>query len=112
FFCPFYDESQWKLSPQNAANNVNGIGPVARTNVYTLDKHGGLLAVHEALVRKVVAELREFDNLLYEICNEPYFGGVTFEWQHHVADVIVGAEKDFPKKHLITQNIANDKAEI
>jgi len=112
FFCPFYDESQWKLSPQNAANNVNGIGTVARTNVYTLDKHGGLLAVHEALVRKVVAELKDFDNLMYEICNEPYFGGVTLEWQHRIADVIVDAEKDFPRKHLITQNIANDKAKI
>jgi len=112
FFCPFYDEAQWKLSPQNAANNVNGIGTIARTNVYNLDKHGGLLAVHEALVRKVVAELKDFDNLMYEICNEPYFGGVTLEWQHRIAEVIVDAEKDFLRKHLITQNIANDKAKI
>lgn len=87
-FCPFYDESQWKISPQNAANNVNGIGQVARTNVYTMDKHGGLLPVQEAMVRKVVAELKNFNNLYYEICNEPYFGGVTLEWQHHIADVI------------------------
>ena len=26
-FCPFYEESQWKLSPQNAGNNINGIKP-------------------------------------------------------------------------------------
>ncbi len=107
FFCPFYEERQWELSPQNAANNVNGIGTVARTNVYTLERHGGLLAIHEALVRKVVAELKDCDNVLYEICNEPYFGGVTLEWQHRIADVIVDAEKTFPAKHLITQNIAN-----
>jgi len=44
-FCPFYDESQWHLSPQNAINNVNGLGDVARTNVYTLDQNGGLLTV-------------------------------------------------------------------
>jgi hypothetical protein len=112
FFCPFYDESQWKLSPQNTANNVNGIGAVSRTNVYTLDKNGGLLAIHEALVRKVVAELKDFDNVMYEICNEPYFGGVTLEWQHHIAGVIVDAEKSFPNKHLITQNIANGRARI
>ena len=111
-FCPFYDESQWKISPQNAANNVNGIGQVARTNVYTMDKHGGLLPVQEAMVRKVVAELKNFNNLYYEICNEPYFGGVTLEWQHHIADVIVQAEKSFPKPHLISQNIANDKAKV
>lgn len=112
FFCPFYEESQWKLSPQNVANNVNGLGDVSRTNVYTLDQHGGLLAVHEALVRKVVAELKDFDNLLYEICNEPYFGGVTMAWQHRIAEVIVEAEKGLPNKHLITQNIANGKAKI
>ena len=76
-FCPMYEEMQWKLSPMNAANNVNGVGAVARTDVYTLDKHGGLLAVQEALTRKIVTELNGFDNLFFEICNEPYFGGVT-----------------------------------
>ncbi len=111
-FCPFYEESMWKLSPQNAANNINGIGNVARTNVYTLDKHGGLLAVHEALTRKLVTELNEFDNLYYEICNEPYFGGVTMAWQHRMVDVIVETEKSLPRRHLISMNIANDKAKI
>ena len=109
-FCPFYEEAQWKLSPMNATNNVNGIGAVARTNVYTLDKHGGLLAVHEAMVRKIVEELNEFDNLYYEICNEPYFGGVTIEWQRRIADVIRDAEFPLEHKHLISQNIANNQA--
>jgi hypothetical protein len=111
-FCPFYEVSQWKLSPQNAANNVNSVGDVARTNVYTLDKHGGLLAVHEAMTRKIVTELNEFDNLYYEICNEPYFGGVTLEWQHHIAETIVAAEKNLPRKHLISRNVANGSAVV
>jgi hypothetical protein len=111
-FCPFYDEAQCKLSPFHADNNVNGLGKVARTDVYTLDKNGGLLAVQEALVRKVVAELKDYDNLYYEICNEPYFGGVTLAWQHHIADVITAAEKDFPAKHLISQNVANGAAKV
>ena len=111
-FCPFYEEAQWKLSPQNAENNVNGIGMVARTNVYTLDKHGGLLAVHEAMVRKIVTQLRNFDNVYYEICNEPYFGGVTLEWQHRIADVIAETEGSFRFRHLISQNIANNKAKV
>jgi hypothetical protein len=111
-FCPMYDESQWKLSPQNAANNVNNIGAVARTNIYTLDKSGPLLAVQEAMVRKIVTVLKDFDNVYYEICNEPYFGGVTLEWQHHFADVIASAEKELGTKHLISQNIANNKARV
>ena len=111
-FCPFYGEEQWRLSPQNAANNINGVGKVARTDVYTLDKNGGLLAVHEAMVRKIVTELKDFDNVYYEICNEPYFGGVTLAWQHHIADVIVATEKKLGIRHLISQNIANGKAKV
>ncbi len=111
-FCPFYEESMWQLSPMNAANNVNGIGAVARTNVYTLDKNDGLLAVQEAMVRKLVTELKGFDNLYYEICNEPYFGGVTLEWQHHIADVIVDTEKGLGVRHLISRNVANDKEKV
>lgn len=111
FFCPFYEDAMWNLSPQNAANNVNGTGQIRREQAYML-QNGNLLAVQEALVRKVVSELKDFDNLYYEICNEPYFGGVTLEWQHHIADVIVEAEKDFPHKHLIAQNIANKEATI
>ncbi len=111
-FCPFYEESMWKLSPMNAANNINGIGAVARTNVYTLDQHGGLLAIQDAMVRKIVTELRNYDNLYYEICNEPYFGGVSLEWQRHVADVIAETEAALRVRHLISQNIANDKAKV
>lgn len=111
-FCPFYEDAQWKLSPMNAANNINGVGNMARTNVYTLDKSGGLLAIQEAMVRKIVAELNEFDNLYYEICNEPYFGGVTLAWQHRIAEVIADAEKDLPKKHLISRNVANGSAKV
>ena len=86
-FCPFYGESMWRLSPMNPANNINPLGTIYRTNVYTLDQSGGLLAAQEKLVRKLAAELKAFDNLYYEICNEPYFGGVTLDWQYHIANV-------------------------
>jgi hypothetical protein len=111
-FCPFYEDIQWRLSPQNAANNVNGVGNIARTDVYTLDKHGGLLGVHESLVRKLVTDLAEFDNVYYEICNEPYFGGVTLDWQRHIAQIIGGTERELPQRHLISQNIANGTARV
>jgi hypothetical protein len=57
-------------------------------------------------------ELNGFDNVYYEICNEPYFGGVTLEWQHHIADVIVETEKSLPNKHLISRNVANNSAKV
>jgi hypothetical protein len=111
-FCPMYDQSQWKVSPMNSDNNINGWGQVASTNVYTLKDSGGLLEVQEKLVTKIVQELQSFDNVYYEICNEPYFGGVTMEWQHHIADVIMKAQKDHASPKLISQNIANKEARV
>jgi hypothetical protein len=110
-FCPFYEDSMWKLSPMNAQNNAGGIGKVPRTEVYTL-KHPDLVALHETLTRKVVSELRDFDNLYYEVCNEPYFGGVTGQWQDRIIAAIVAAEATFPHKHLIARNIANGAQKI
>lgn len=110
-FCPFYEDSMWDASPMNAKNNVNGVGDCPRTEAYAL-KHPKLQERQDALVRKVVEELRDFDNVYFEICNEPYFGGVTLDWQAHIADTIVHAEKPLPHKHLIAQNIANGQAKI
>jgi len=110
-FCPFYEESMWKLSPMNVINNINSLGDIGLTNVYTLDKSGPLLGIQENVVRKLVSELNQFDNFYYEICNEPYFGGVTLEWQHHIADVIREAERG-KKQHLISRNVANDRAKV
>lgn len=111
-FCPFYEDSQWQLSPMNMINNVNGIGKIPRNDVYTLDKNGSLLKTQEDLVKKLITELNGFSNIIYEICNEPYFGGVTMEWQHHIASLISTTEKDLINHHLISQNIANGSAKI
>lgn len=111
-FCPFYEDSMWKLSPMNAANNVNGIGNVARDVAYNREKNGGLQAAQEAVVKKLVTELNEFDNLYFEVCNEPYFGGVTDDWQRRIVDAIVKAEETLPNKHLISLNIANGSKKI
>ncbi|MFM1942757.1 MAG: hypothetical protein RI897_1739 [Verrucomicrobiota bacterium] len=111
-FCPFYGEEQWALSPLNRRNNINGTAELARTDVYTMDRHAGLLGIQERMVRKFVEELRDFDNFFYEICNEPYFGGVSLEWQHRIAEVIVDAQKGHAGPKLIAQNIANGSAKV
>ncbi len=110
-FCPYYEDSMWEVAPFNAKNNRNGVGNLKRTEALTL-KNGGLLAIQDAMVRKIVDELKDLDNLIYEISNEPYFGGVTIEWQHHIADTIAAAEAGFAHKHLIAQNIGNGSKKI
>ena len=110
-FCTLYNDDLWAVNPQNAANNVNGVGKVGREHVYTLD-NGGLLAVQDAFVRKIAAELKNADNVYFEICNEPYFAGVSSQWQDHIAATLADAEKKMPAKHLIARNIANGRQKI
>lgn len=111
-FCPYYDDrfGQWRLSPFNATNNVNGLGRCAPAEVFTLDRNDGLLAVQEAMVRRILGRLRDADNVYFEICNEPY-GIVPADWERHIADVIVAAEAGFPHKHLVSQNVDGNTVE-
>lgn len=114
FFCPFYREEMWNLSPLNARNNVNDIGAYKREDVFKL-KDPAMQRVQDALVRKIVSELREFDNLIYEICNEPYSSNmVPAEWERHIAGMIADAEANFPanQRHLITQNVSNGSKKV
>jgi len=110
-FCPMYDDGLWKANPMNAANNVNGVGDLKKDDVHTV-KNGRLLEFQVAVVKKLVTEANPFDNVYFEICNEPYFGGVTLEWQRRIADAILEAEAALPRKHLIAQNIANGSCKI
>lgn len=109
-FCPFYEDSMWEVSPMNAKNNVNGVGKVKRTDVYTL-ADAGLTKLQTNLTNKIVTELRAFDNVYFEICNEPYFGGVTLDWQRRIAQTIAAAEKR-NRRHLISENVANFREKI
>lgn len=117
-----YDQPEWETNPHNSINNINNAGNV-RFNEYTFVNEKALLDRQKDLVRKIVSELNEFDNVYYEICNEPYWAkGIpeknpdvkaqhflteVNEWQKQIAAVISDTEKELPKKHLIAQNLAN-----
>ena len=105
-FCTYYTDFMWEASPLHAQNNVNNTPEIPRTEVLTL-KHPALLRHQEEFVRKIVTELNGYDNVTWEICNEPYFHGVTLEWQHHIAALIVETEAKLAHKHLIARNVAN-----
>ena len=112
-FCTLYNDKLWDVSPMNPKNVVNDLGPtdIKRTEVHAL-KHPKLQAFQEAFVRRAVTELNAFDNVYFEICNEPYFENVTDAWQARIAAVVAQTERSLPKKHLIAQNIANDKKKV
>jgi len=109
-FSNYYDTIQWKLSPLNGLNNINRVGEFRDHKDVLSLRHNDLLRVQEEMVRKIVHELKDYDNLYYEVCNEPYFGDTLAlgEWERHMTEVVLEAEKDFEFHHLVSNNIANN----
>lgn len=110
-FCPNYWERHWEFSPMYVKNNVNGVGDVPLTESYTV-KHPDLMACQAGVTRKIVCELNSFDNIFYQICNEPWVNGVEMEWQAFIADTIQQAEAELPRKHLISEDVCNGRKVI
>lgn len=133
FFSSTYTDANWRFSPLHPDNNVTLAEPQDRMRVHTL-ANGPLLAVQERLVRKVVRELNSFDNVIYEVQNEPWsdhtgqtipralpdsFDGPDWQrrvdlpsadaraWQRVIVGFITSEETRLPKRHLIAQNLCN-----
>ncbi len=112
FFCTMYDDKLWEASPMHVRNNVNGVGGVSKYEVFSA-KDRPLFEAQQAVVRKLVTELNAFDNLYYEVCNEPYErGGLTKKWNDGIIATIVEAEATLPNKHLIAQGFPPSSAGV
>ena len=110
-FCAMYGDDLWKASPMNAANNVNNIGHVDRGEVYAL-KEKALTDAQLAVTRQIAQELNSFENIYYEVCNEPYErGGMHPDWQNGIVTAIVETEDGLPNRHLISINEPHGRAQ-
>lgn len=141
FFCATYQDAYWERNPFNPGNNVNEIAlNLERKKSNTL-ANDILKEFQKKLVKKLVEELNNYDNVFYEIQNEPWSddpqkvmrtlrtldpkpgegdwykwaemaSDASLEWQKTMAQVVVDVEKQLPKKHLIAQNYTNFKHSI
>jgi hypothetical protein len=133
-FSSHYDEMMWKISPFHPSNNVNNTNDIEWKKLQTLE-NGNILAFQEKYARKLVDEARDFDNVIFEIQNEPWSDRPTLasvvnpylrppgrdqypnsidvadalsvDWQASVAKWITDAEASRPNHHLIAQNYSN-----
>jgi len=83
-------EQAWRFHPFNPANNVNGIdadvnGDGRGLEVHTL-ANPAVTRLQEEYVRQVIETVNGFDNVLYEIANEP--GARSVKWQYHMVGVV------------------------
>lgn len=112
FFCHPYDEARWRHLPLHPASNLNGVGTAMTAPRDFLSQLDPSVVEHQRrLVRKLVAETNEFDNLYYEICNEPGytrdgepFPEVIRDWQHVLIETVRETERALPKRHLVAVN--------
>jgi hypothetical protein len=109
-FCVHYGDREWNLSPLKESNNVNGIGRAARKDYFRLTDPGWT-SVQERFVRKAASELQEFDNVYFELCNEPYFDDpppIDSEWNRRM----IAAIRSVTSRHLIALNVANGSGRV
>ncbi len=112
-FCNPYTKDKYDLFPCSAVSNVNGVGDDLEVpRAFMALDAPGIVAFQERLVRKIVGELNPFDNIYYEICNEPHLTGdpqaqnerKIVDWHAHLVRVIRNTEEHLPKRHLIAAN--------
>lgn len=106
-FSNYYYDHLWKYSPMHPANNINLNDSIKIDEVLTFE-YPSLYTIQTRMVKKIVRELNEYDNLYYEICNEPYIHqNVSSQWQYAIIDTLIKTEKKLPKKHLLSINYEN-----
>ncbi len=107
-----YSDGIYSYSPLYPDNNIQGIGIKEEDGFIHFQslQDSTLVERQDAMVVKIVNELNDFDNLYYEISNEPYNevkdSSLVDQWHIHMVNLIRKTEKTLPKKHLIAANQA------
>jgi hypothetical protein len=106
-FSNLYNQQILDMSPLCASNNIQGIGPkhVAR---FTTLQDPKLTERQLAFARKVVQETARYDNVYYEVCNEPA-GDIPPEttvaevdaWQAAIAKAVREETKKLGTNHMV-----------
>jgi hypothetical protein len=105
-----YAPAVWALNPLKAENNINGLAPIEWPQ-YMSQQHASLFARQAAHVRRIVEETNRYDNVLYEICNEPCGGApgdagnpsveAVNQWLSALIRVVRETEAALPQQHLV-----------
>jgi hypothetical protein len=114
FCCP-YSQELYDRFPCSKVSNINGVGAdIKHIFQFMTLEVPSIVDFQEKFVRKIVTELNSFDNVYYEICNEPemFYKGWRTEaneakikaWQEHLIGLIRKTEAALSKRHLVAVN--------
>ena len=106
-FSNSYSPETWALNPFRSENNLQHLNPIAWEEYITL-KDQELVSRQEAYARKIIQETSQYDNIYYEICNEPG-GGIAGHaspadvdaWQQHMGNAMRDEMRRLNRPHLL-----------
>ena len=122
FFNGMYADC-WPLMPFYHANNIQGVGryEAADCGIFTTCRplNQDVLRYQRAYVAKITTELNVYDNVIYDLCDEPSLQGrsdgsivnlpdsdVT-PWLCALKDAFLEAETALPNRHILGQTVQN-----
>lgn len=118
---PFVEggRDRWLLNPFNPENNVNDLpglpgGDGSGEAAFYDPGNGPLMAVQDALVRRLLDESAPYDHIVYEIGNEINMDGVVptaAAWQRHWVDFFRAYAREHDRKLLLTNDTRRDLME-
>jgi len=97
--------NSWDASAYHPDNNINGIDGDTNADgegkeVQTLPLEPAIEDLERARIHAIVDAVNEFDNVIYEVCNETYGDSA---WQEWVTDEIRAYQATKPQQHLVGQ---------
>jgi hypothetical protein len=120
FFNGMYADG-WPLMPMYHGNNIQGVGQYEAVDcgLFTTNdaRNQDVIRSQRAYVAKIATELNGFDNVIFDISDEPLLqgkpdGNITImkeadvvPWLHAMRDAFLAAEAALPKKHVLGQTV-------
>jgi len=100
FFTPFFNDHKWHATPLNPMNNVNReFEKINPFDVYTLDKHLGLLDLQKELIKKVTQRLKNYPNVIYEVTFDGSPNWNNYDWYRNIFSYLYES-MDEPKQPI------------
>jgi hypothetical protein len=122
FFNGMYADC-WPLMALYHGNNIQHVGRYDSTDCglfTTMDlRNQDVVKYQMAYIKKIVTELNAYDNIIYDICDEPTLQGLPdgsiivnpdsliAPWIETMKEAFLKAEEGLPKKHLLGQTVQN-----
>jgi hypothetical protein len=127
FFNGMYADC-WPLVALYHANNIQGVGRYepSECGLFTTcnPRNQDVLRYQRAYVAKITTELNEYDNVIFDICDEPLLQGLpdgkvifmpdsdVTPWLHALKEAFFEAEAKLPKVHVLGQTVQSASPDL